>query len=192
MFEQKLPFASSSRCACRAVLAAVLTQSSAWLRWAWTRCSPVRTRAVAIPKISAVGQAREGNHRARRVSCTLELSASCQELSKTRKVVSPEMRSGSGDAILQNSASRPEALHPIVDAIRAERVPVGSRIDGNDGLTEPDLGSCREPNHREIGADLQSRLCRRHRACKASRHCSGVISAIAVLEHDVEGVEMRL
>ena len=43
----------------------------------------------------------------------------------------------------------------VVDAVLAQRMPIGRRIDRDHQLAEPYLGRSGEPHHTEIGADLK-------------------------------------
>ena len=44
------------------------------------------------------------------------------------------------------------------DSVCAQRMPIGRRIDGDDRLAEPQLGSGGKSNHAEVGADLDERI----------------------------------
>src|SRR6516162_11340299 len=49
---------------------------------------------------------------------------------------------------------RAETLDLVVDAILAERPPIGAGIDREHRLVEPELGDAGKPRHGEIGTDL--------------------------------------
>src|SRR5690606_7821068 len=53
---------------------------------------------------------------------------------------------------------RPKSVDLVVDAARAERIPIGTGIDGKHGLAEPLLGFGSHSRKRKIGAHLPDEL----------------------------------
>ena len=51
-----------------------------------------------------------------------------------------------------------EPFHLILDAVGAQRMPIGGGVDRDDRLSEPHFGGGCQPHHRQVGADLHDRV----------------------------------
>ena len=80
-----------------------------------------------------------------------------------------------------SSSSRPKPAHLVADAVGAQRVPVGRRVDGDHGLAEPQLGGRRQAHHRRlVPTCTMASTSSPSRRRIASRHSAVVTSAMPV------------
>nr|BFE78265.1 hypothetical protein GCM10020093_008660 [Planobispora longispora] len=61
-----------------------------------------------------------------------------------------------GSSVLAQQGAR--AVHPVVDAVVAQRHPPGRGVDGDDRLAQPALGLVGQAHHGQVGAALHERV----------------------------------